>query len=218
MSKLQVIGLLLCIFVYVAYRSEATVSAVPETQKVVSGVLAELAEAELSLGWQYDQARRESLDLARKTEERGSFSPPNWMSEKLSELSVSSTVEDVRSAYRWVSERLWEAQDGPEYDRGKDYVRRILYPKEEDYGICKDCDGTGKVGDGRVFTECLNCGGDGKIDKSDRKEEVFAPETSTKESAGDQVSRRPTSDSVGSSRDSYSNRIRLPRIRSLLKR
>jgi hypothetical protein len=28
-------------------------------------------------------------------------------------------------------------------------------------GKCETCNGTGKVGDGRVFTDCLDCGGDG---------------------------------------------------------
>lgn len=28
-------------------------------------------------------------------------------------------------------------------------------------GKCETCKGTGRVGDGRVFTDCLDCGGDG---------------------------------------------------------
>jgi len=30
-------------------------------------------------------------------------------------------------------------------------------------GKCETCNGTGRVGDGRVFTECLDCGGDGIV-------------------------------------------------------
>lgn len=29
-------------------------------------------------------------------------------------------------------------------------------------GVCSNCNGTGKVGDGRVFAPCAECGGDGK--------------------------------------------------------
>lgn len=41
-------------------------------------------------------------------------------------------------------------------------------PDEEDSkGECSTCNGTGRVGDGRVFVECLDCGGDGVIDDDD---------------------------------------------------
>ena len=39
-------------------------------------------------------------------------------------------------------------------------------------GTCETCKGTGKVGDGRVSTDCLDCGGDGVIDD----EKPSAPE------------------------------------------
>lgn len=218
MNKWQVIGLLLCVLTYVISKLDVNISAVPETQKVVSGILAELSEVNLDFGWQYDKARRDALNAAREVEERGTFTPPSWMSEKLSGLSISSSIEDIRSVYRSISERLWEPQNGPEFARGRDYVRQVIYPDESNSDVCEDCDGTGKVGDGRIFTECLNCGGDGKIDESDRKEDVAVVETPTPESAGDQVSRRPTSVSVGSSGSSTSNRVRFPRINRLFGR
>lgn len=34
-------------------------------------------------------------------------------------------------------------------------------------GKCRQCNGTGKVGDGTVFTSCVPCGGDGRIDERD---------------------------------------------------
>ena len=34
-------------------------------------------------------------------------------------------------------------------------------PQPAPSGKCETCKGTGRVGDGRVFTECLDCGGDG---------------------------------------------------------
>lgn len=45
-------------------------------------------------------------------------------------------------------------------------------------GKCEDCNGTGKVGDGRVFVDCVTCGGDGKVDEEDLKseEEVQSPD------------------------------------------
>ena len=218
MNKWQVIGLLLCVLTYVISKLDINISAVPETQKVVSGILAELSEADLNFGWQYDKARRDALNAAREVEERGTFTPPSWMSEKLSGLSISSSIEDIRSVYRSISERLWEPQNGPEFDRGRDYVRQVIYPDESNSDVCEDCDGTGKVGDGRIFTECLNCGGDGKIDESDRKEEVAVAETSTKESAGDQVSRGPACDNAGGNCGGTAPGVVLPRLRRLFGR
>lgn len=39
-------------------------------------------------------------------------------------------------------------------------------PTEPDLpaGVCPDCGGEGKVGDGRVMVDCQACGGDGRID------------------------------------------------------
>ena len=36
-------------------------------------------------------------------------------------------------------------------------------PAPSPSGKCSTCNGTGKVGDGRVFTDCLDCGGDGIV-------------------------------------------------------
>lgn len=36
-------------------------------------------------------------------------------------------------------------------------------PDSNPTGKCETCNGTGKVGDGRVFTDCLDCGGDGIV-------------------------------------------------------
>ena len=33
-------------------------------------------------------------------------------------------------------------------------------------GKCETCNGSGKVGDGRVFSDCLDCGGDGIVARS----------------------------------------------------
>lgn len=218
MNRWQVVGLLLCILSYVVIRSDSTVSATPETQKVVSGILAELAKANYEFGWQYDSVRRDCLDLARESEERGTFKVPAWMSERLSRLSTSSTAQDVRSAYREVSERLWEAQSGESFERGRNYALHFIRPKDDANGKCADCDGSGRVGDGRVFSECLNCGGDGVIDDSDRKEEVEIIETSKQERSGDQVSRVPVSVNAGSGNDRSVHRAFFPRLRRLFKR
>lgn len=40
-------------------------------------------------------------------------------------------------------------------------------PSPEPGGKCPNCNGTGKVGDGRVFTDCLECGGDGVLDSGE---------------------------------------------------
>ena len=218
MNKWQIIGLLLCVSIYVVSKLDTTISATPEGQQVVSGILAELADADLEMGWQYDQVRREALALARSAEERGSFKAPEWMSERLSSLSVSSSAKDVKAAYREVSERLYEAQAGEVFDRGRDYVRSVMDNDDSDTGKCRDCDGTGKVGDGVIFTECLACGGDGVVDESDRKEVVEFDETSTQERSGDQVSRNPDSVSSGSAKHGTVRRMSFPLIRRLIGR
>lgn len=41
---------------------------------------------------------------------------------------------------------------------------RTAGPDEDASGKCATCNGTGRVGDGRVFSECLDCGGDGVVD------------------------------------------------------
>jgi len=40
-------------------------------------------------------------------------------------------------------------------------------PPDGSLGKCSNCQGTGKVGDGRTFRTCVPCGGDGRIDKDD---------------------------------------------------
>ena len=218
MSRWQIFGLLLCALIYAASRTDTSFSPTPEGDKLVSGILSELSKAEFKLGWQYDNIRREALNLARQTEEAGSFTPPAWMSETLSKLSVSSSAQDVRSVYRDVSEGLWEPQSGESFERGREYVRRAMKPEDDENGKCSDCGGTGRVGDGRIFSECLNCGGDGVVDDSDRKEEVDIEETSNSERSGDHLSRGPTSVSVGSGDAGSGNRVRFPRLKRLLRR
>lgn len=51
---------------------------------------------------------------------------------------------------------------------------------------CDTCDGTGKVGDGRVFTKCLDCDGDGVIDGDELSMPVPQPRKE-----GDRISPAP---------------------------
>ena len=45
-------------------------------------------------------------------------------------------------------------------------------PVEPDTGdVCQDCDGTGKVGDGRVMVKCQTCDGTGKKTKTQEEKE-----------------------------------------------
>lgn len=45
--------------------------------------------------------------------------------------------------------------------------RQSTPDEEPEPGKCSTCNGTGRVGDGRVFVECQDCGGDGVIDGDD---------------------------------------------------
>lgn len=40
-------------------------------------------------------------------------------------------------------------------------------PTPEPSGICSNCKGKGKVGDGTVMIDCIVCGGDGRVDTAD---------------------------------------------------
>lgn len=44
-------------------------------------------------------------------------------------------------------------------------------------GVCENCNGTGKLGDGTVSVPCPVCGGDGRLDSSPPAVEAFDPRT-----------------------------------------
>jgi hypothetical protein len=188
-------------------------------QQAVSGVLAGMADTDLEFLWQYDSLKVSSMEVIRGKYDAGTFTPPDWFIENMEGLSGTDDIPKAREVFRASSKRLYNRQSGPDYDFGRETVRVTLNPLEpKPEGLCGDCNGTGKVGDGRVFTECLNCGGDGKIDDSDRKEEVPFVETSTTESAGDQISRGSVCDNTGFNRDGPRQRVVFPVIKRLLGR
>lgn len=45
-------------------------------------------------------------------------------------------------------------------------------PDGDELGKCEQCNGTGKVGDGRTMVTCQACGGDGKVDPDDISEAI----------------------------------------------
>lgn len=61
-------------------------------------------------------------------------------------------------------------------------------------GRCGDCNGRGVVGDGTIETECLRCGGDGRIDDVDNV--VRLPANAT-DSTGDKSPADTAADCTG---------------------
>lgn len=162
MKQWQLLSIACLVALYWGLKTQNAEEVDPTTQ-AVAGACSALSELELNNAWQYDALRRRALDRLRTTYPTGSFTPPDWMIAKLSALGQDPAVSDVRLAYRNISEGLYPRQDSDHFLFGRQSVNQ--YPDEiPDTGICPDCDGSGKVGDGRVFTECLHCGGDGKLD------------------------------------------------------
>lgn len=66
-------------------------------------------------------------------------------------------------------------------------------PTPDAPGTCPNCNGTGKVGDGRVFVDCKTCGGDGRIDGNEAKPSPVAtePKKVTTTASGSTIVCRP---------------------------
>lgn len=193
-------------------------SSATEGEQAIAGVLSELSSTELPTVQQYDELRLKAIAELKKNKSL-KFSPPEWFLKDMKELS-DKTAEEARVGFENASARLFSRQSGSAFDLGVEAVRRAMRgPDDDDTGTCPDCDGTGKVGDGRIFTECLACGGDGVIDDTDRKEEdPGLGRTSNQERSGDHISRGPTCDSVGNNLSSNERRLSFPRLRRLFGR
>lgn len=193
------------------------VEGAPAGQQAVAGVLHELSTLELATLPQYDSVRIRALDELRKDKSL-EFTPPEWFVSAMKALN-SVSVQDARVGFENASVRLFKRQSGSAYDSGVEAVRIALRgPDDDTNGKCSDCDGTGKVGDGVVFTTCLTCNGDGVIDDSDRREDGRTVGTSIKERSGDHISRGPACDSAGGNRNSSRKRVAIPIVRRLLGR
>ena len=137
--------------------------------QLVSGILFELSTLELPTVYSYDIVRNKALELAREKYPEGTFTPPDWFIEDLRDANGLSDVSLLKSKFLGVSKRLYRQQTGESYKDGRRFVRESVEEPDDDpeEGECKTCDGTGRVGDGRVFTDCLACGGDGIVDEED---------------------------------------------------
>ena len=219
MSRFQVVGLVVLGLVYLLAKTTDTEGAKPnETTQAVAGLLSGLSESDVAESWRLDSIRKQGLASVRARYPAGSFTAPEWMTEELRGLGSDPRVSDVRDAFRAISERLYPDQNGEHYEFGKGLVVAPRPPPGPSPGKCDVCDGTGIVGDGVIETECLECGGDGIIDDSDRKEGACDSQSPTKESAGDQVSRSPGSvKPVSGSPRTITNR-KFPILRRLLGR
>jgi hypothetical protein len=186
--------------------------------EIIAGALTELSETNVESTVQYLTLRDQAIDRLRSELPKGTFKPPLWFVAELGKIKLDTPVPEAQRTFLEVSKRLYSKQKGEYFERGRKAVRDLLKGPDDVVGKCPDCKGTGKVGDGRVFTECLACGGDGIIDDSDRKEEVPVVETSNQESAGDQISRGPACDNAGGSCGSTAPRVVFPRLKRLFGR
>ena len=209
-----IMGLILFVIIH----SDSPSSSSGIGDQIIAGALTELSETDVESTMQYLTLRDQAIEVLRSELPKGSFKPPLWFVTQLGKITLDTPVPEAQRTFLSVSERLYSKQKGEHFERGRKVVRDLLKGPDDVNGKCPDCKGTGKVGDGRVFTECLACGGDGTIDDSDRKEEVAVAETSTKESAGDQVSRGPVCDIAGGNCGSGSTRTAFPRLKRLFGR
>ncbi len=209
-----IMGLIL--FVIVRSGSPSSSSGIGD--QIIAGALTELSETDVESTMQYLTLRDQAIGVLRSELPKGSFKPPLWFVTQLGKITLDTPVPEAQRTFLDVSKRLYGKQEGEHFERGRKTVRDLLKGPDNVNGKCPDCKGTGKVGDGRVFTECLACGGDGTIDDSDRKEEVAVAETSTKESAGDQVSRGPVCDIAGGNCGSTAPRVVFPKLKRLFGR
>ena len=221
MKKWQIYALIVLAVAYVAVRASRSDSdGVNPTQDAVAGVCVALSEIEDLNAWQLDGLRRSAMAVLQQEYPEGSFVPPDWMLAELKVLGDEVDQSELRRAYRSIGQRLSPAQNSPDYKFGRKVVEDLRGPPKPVDGKCEDCDGTGKVGDGRVFTECLACGGDGKIDDSDLKggNPFEINEVSNQRKAGDQVSRGPVGVITGSSCGSTRSRVAFPALKRFLGR
>lgn len=190
MSRYQIYCVAALVFFYVFFKTSATSDLESNfTGLVVGGVCLGLSDVGDLNAWQLDQLRRSAMAVVREEYPEGSFTPPAWMIAELQSLGGVADGSILRETYRKIGQRLAPDEQNRHVTRGREIVVQLRGPPQPVNGHCLDCDGTGKVGDGRVFVECLTCNGDGIIDDSDRKEGEDCNDSPTKESAGDQVSR-----------------------------
>lgn len=219
MSRFQIVGLVVLGLVYLLAKTTDTEGAKPnETTQAVAGLLSGLSESDVAEAWQLDSIRKQGLASIRARYPAGSFTAPEWMTEKLRGLGSDPRVSDVCDAFQAISKRLYPDQNGEHYEYGLGLARSPRPPPKPVNGKCDVCDGTGIVGDGVIETECLECGGDGIIDDSDRKEGACDSQTPNKESAGDQVSRSPGNVKSGDSLPRTITNRKFPILRRLLGR
>lgn len=217
MKKWQVYSLIVLAVAYVAVRASRSESEPTNpTQEAVAGICSELSTIGDLNVWQLDELRRSALAVVQREYPAGSFTPPDWMIAKLQGLGNNPGVSVLRETYSEISQRLDPVQTSEDFKRGQRVVKDLRGPPKPVNGKCPDCDGTGKVGDGRVFTKCLACGGDGKIDDSDRKEGACDSQTPTQESAGDQKSRQPDGVKSGGGGSFSKRRVYFPVLNRLL--
>ena len=221
MKRWQIISLLVLAFAYVALRaSDGPLQPANPTQDAVAGVCVALSEVDDEPTWKLDQLRRSALAVIGEHYPKGSFSPPAWMVAELEGLGDDATPVKLRQTFRDIGERLHPAQSSNDFKFGLKVVADLRGPPKPAGGKCEDCNGTGKVGDGRIFTECLACGGDGKIDDSDLKggNPFEVDEVSNQREDGDQKSRDPVGVITGGDCGSTRSRVAFPVLRRLLNR
>ena len=128
-------------------------------QQAVSGIVHALSVTDVDHVWELDSLRRMALRKLRKDYEKGSFVPPTWFLTEMDKLSDASVTE-AHQILDAASKKLFEQQSGYHFSAGIKVLEEAKNHKPEpkpENEVCPDCGGTGKVGDGRVWTDCLSC-------------------------------------------------------------
>ena len=178
MKDLARYGAILVLVVFVVMRVvEVREDSTPKATQAVAGVVKQLSETEVGFLFQLDNIRKKALRKLRGHYPKNSFTPPSWFLSAMDEVSKSAGIGEAHTILKDASIRLYKPQGGDHFEFGREAVRDAVSGSDEvKPDVCPDCNGTGKVGDGKVFTDCLTCkpeaGDEPKTVKVERKRKV----------------------------------------------
>lgn len=160
MKDLARYAAILVLIIFIVVRIAEVNEELPSgAQQAVSGIVHALSVTDVDHVWELDSLRRMALRKLRKDYEKGSFVPPEWFLTEMGKVSDAS-ITDAHKILDESSRKLFEQQSGYHFSNGVKLVEEAKDhkpdPKPNDE-VCPDCGGTGKVGDGRVWTDCLSC-------------------------------------------------------------
>ena len=163
-------GAILILIVFVIMRVvDVKEDSTPKATQAVAGVVKELSDTDVGLLFQLNAIRKEAMEKLRATYPKNSFTPPEWFIDAMKEVNNSQGIGEAHTLLRDASVKLFDTQGGKHFEFGREAVKAIVRGEDEvKPDVCPDCNGTGKVGDGRVFTDCLTC----QDDSADKPQKV----------------------------------------------